>query len=205
MTDTSAHQTDAFDTSLLQISPEESDALLAEHHPCILSIGRKGKGPLAVPLWYEYRDGIFVLGMDLEGGKAKLLAKRGRATITVQRPEEPYLYVGAEGPIQFLGDEELAERGETVWSTFRPVVERYLEPGLVDRYIAMLPILAPNYRIMELTPESMRGESIPRHDDMLPSLEEIEAMLPTMTDGTTALNEQAAARLAQSRAAEETR
>ena len=172
-----------FDTRILQISDAELEALLAESYPCILSMSRKEKGPIATPLWYEYRDGKFVLGMDAGSAKAKLLARRGRATITIQRPVEPYQYAMVEGEAHFLTDEELEARGETVWSCFRPVVARYLEGDLVDRYVAMLPILSPNYKIVEVTPKAIRGESIPRHEDVLPKTEDIPKLLQALKDG----------------------
>ncbi len=167
---------------LVHISDADLQALLAESYPCILSISRKERGPIATPLWYEYRDGKFVLGMDAGSAKAKLLARTGRATITIQRPVEPYQYVMAEGEAHILTDEELEARGETVWSYFKPVVARYLEAELTDRYIAMLPILAPDYKIVELTPKSMRGESIPRHEDVVPRAEDIPKLVQALKE-----------------------
>ncbi len=169
--------------AMVQMSDEDLATLLAESYPCILSISRKEKGPVATPLWYEYRNGKFVLGMDAGSFKAKLLARTGRATVTIQRPVEPYQYVMAEGEAHFLSDEELAAHGETVWSYFKPVVARYLDADLTDRYIAMLPILAPDYKIVEITPKAMRGESIPRHEDVLPKAEDLPKLLEAMEKG----------------------
>ena len=166
--------------AMVHMSDEELEALLAESYPCILSISRKQRGPVATPLWYEYRDGRFVLGMDANSFKARLLARTGRATVTIQRPVEPYQYVMAEGEAHFLTDEELEARGETVWSCFKPVVARYLEPELTDRYVAMLPALAPHYKIVEITPKAMRGESIPRHEDVVPKEEDLSKLLESM-------------------------
>ena len=47
----------------------------------------------------------------------------------------------------------------------------------------MLPILAPNYKIVEITPKAMRGESIPRHEDVLPKAEDIPKLLQALKRG----------------------
>ena len=88
------------------------------------------------------------------------------------------------GDIGFLStfmDEELADIGEDTWSYFRPVVARYLEAELTDRYIAILPYLAPEYRIVEITPERIRGESIPLHENVIPSAEDLPKFIESMT------------------------
>ena len=65
----------------------------------MLSIAREGKGPLALPIWYLYRDGEVILSMNGTSLKADLLRKRGRATLTAQQESPPYQYVMVEGPV----------------------------------------------------------------------------------------------------------
>ena len=78
---------------------EEREAFLADTHVGVLSIARKGKGPLALPIWYLYRDGDVILSMNGTSLKADLLRKRGRATLTAQQESLPYQYVMVEGPV----------------------------------------------------------------------------------------------------------
>lgn len=174
-----------------RISDEEIASLVEHNHPLILSISRENKGPIATPLWYEYRGGKFVMGIFPESAKGKLLAKRGRATITIQRPIEPYQFIMVEGTAHFVTDEELAARGETVTSVMRRIFGRYIDNDTADGYAAILMAVAPDYTIIEITPQSVRGESIPRHDTIMPKLEDAPAFIEAIKDGKSILEARA--------------
>jgi nitroimidazol reductase NimA-like FMN-containing flavoprotein (pyridoxamine 5'-phosphate oxidase superfamily) len=96
------------------MTTEERDAFLTDVHVGILSIGREGKGPLALPIWYQYEDGEIIIGMGGESSKAKLLRAAGRATMTVQTETAPYKYVMVEGPVEVVHEQrddlEMASR-----------------------------------------------------------------------------------------------
>lgn len=77
----------------------EREAFLADVHVGILAVDEPGRGPLAMPIWYLYRDGQVEIGMDGGSLKARLLRAAGRATLTVQTEEAPYRYVSVEGPV----------------------------------------------------------------------------------------------------------
>lgn len=81
------------------MTPEEREAFLAGVHVGVLAIEEAGRGPLAVPIWYLYREGEVRMGMDGSSVKARLLAAAGRATLTVQNEAPPYQYVSVEGPV----------------------------------------------------------------------------------------------------------
>src|SRR5207302_9093753 len=86
----------------LSMSRVERDAFLAETHVAILSVAEAGRGPLAVPVWYEYKPGRDV--RIVTGGKSRkmsLLRAAGRATLCAQDETPPYRYVTVEGPIAF--------------------------------------------------------------------------------------------------------
>ena len=93
---------------------EEREAFLADAHVGILAIERPGRGPLALPIWYRYVDGVVEIGMDGESQKARLLQASGRATLTVQTETPPYRYVCVEGPVTILNEQrdgfEMASR-----------------------------------------------------------------------------------------------
>ena len=72
----------------------------------ILSVSRDGRGPLCVPLSFQYSDGVFRFHTKQSRRHAQAFLKAGRATITVHH--EDYRggryerYVVAEGPIRFV-------------------------------------------------------------------------------------------------------
>ena len=96
------------------MSREDREAFLADVHVGILAIARPGRGPLALPIWYQYRDGAVEIGMSGDSIKATLLRAAGRATLTVQTETPPYKYVSVEGPVEVLSEQrddfEMASR-----------------------------------------------------------------------------------------------
>lgn len=98
----------------MTMTEAEREAFLADVHVGILAIARREKGPLALPIWYQYEDGAVIIGMSGNSLKAKLLRSAGRATMTVQTEAPPYKYVSVEGPVEILheqrDDYEMASR-----------------------------------------------------------------------------------------------
>ena len=86
--------------SQLDMTEAEREAFLADVHVGVLSIARRDKGPLALPVWYLYEPGGEVLvSMDGNSLKARLLGNTGRATLTAQVETPPYRYVMVEGRV----------------------------------------------------------------------------------------------------------
>ncbi len=99
------------------MSASAIEDLLAGPHVAILSVSRTGRGPVAVPVWYEYSDGRFWFITARESLHGRLMLQTGQATLTVH--SEDYAeshtveeYVMAEGPIAFTEDD------------IRPVIHR---------------------------------------------------------------------------------
>lgn len=96
------------------MTTDEREAFLADVHVGILAIDREGRGPLALPIWYQFRDGAVEIGMGGDSLKAKLLRAAGRATLTVQTEAPPYKYVSVEGPVTVSSEQrddfEMASR-----------------------------------------------------------------------------------------------
>ena len=124
------------------MSPTEREAFLADLHVGILSIQRDGKGPLAVPIWYRYEDGVVMIWMSGESVKAKLLRRHGRATMTVQNETPPYQYVMVEGPVTIT----------TADRDIRAVAIRYLGEEMGAGYAEQNPANDSSV-IARLTPE----------------------------------------------------
>ncbi len=96
------------------MSVAEREAFLADVHVGVLAIERPGRGPLALPIWYRFVDGVVEIGMSGDSLKAQLLRATGRATMTVQTEAPPYKYVCVEGPVTLLREQrddfEMASR-----------------------------------------------------------------------------------------------
>jgi general stress protein 26 len=108
---------------------EERQAFLAETWVGILSIAQEGRGPLSVPVWYNYQPGGEVcIWTGANTRKAKLLQSTKRISFCVQDPTAPnYKYVSVEGPftIQPVNPER----------DIRPMAIRYFGPkGGEDYY-----------------------------------------------------------------------
>lgn len=124
------------------MSVEQREEFLAGVHVGILSIQRDGKGPLALPIWYQFEDGQVLVHMDGESVKAKLLRRHGRASLTVQDETPPYRYVMVEGPVT------VAHEGRSVLS----MAVRYLGDQLGRQYAEANPPTDQSV-VARLTPE----------------------------------------------------
>jgi nitroimidazol reductase NimA-like FMN-containing flavoprotein (pyridoxamine 5'-phosphate oxidase superfamily) len=102
----------------------EREAFLADVHVGVLAVERPGRGPLALPIWYQYVDGVVEIGMSGDSLKAQLLRAAGRATMTVQTEAPPYKYVCVEGPVEVLAE----QRDDLVMAS------RYLGPEMGKWY-----------------------------------------------------------------------
>lgn len=128
------------------MTPAERDAFLADVHVGVLSVDEPGRGPLALPIWYQYADGIVQIGMSGSSRKADLLRAAGRATLTVQN-EDPsaYQYVSVEGPVTV----EPTQRDDLEMAT------RYLGPEL-GKWYAENNASTDQSVLVVLTPEHWR-------------------------------------------------
>jgi PPOX class probable F420-dependent enzyme len=124
------------------MSIEQREAFLAGLHVGILSIQRDDKGPLALPIWYQYEDGQVLIHMARDSVKAKLLRRHRRATMTVQDETPPYRYVMVEGPVT------VAHEGRDISS----IAIRYLGDELGRQYAADNPVTDESV-VARLTPE----------------------------------------------------
>ena len=104
------------------MSSSERESFLSGLHVGIISVPRASKGPLTVPIWYDYKPGgqVWVI-TDTDSIKGKLLAKASRISLCAQTEAAPYQYVSVEGPfstrpstkeellgmaIRYLGEEQ---------------------------------------------------------------------------------------------------
>ena len=124
---------------------EERETFLADVHIGVLAIDEPGRGPLALPVWYQFVDGVVVVAMDGDSLKARLLRAAGRATLLVQTEAPPYAYVVVEGPVEVVADER----------TDNDMATRYLGPELGAWFAETNPRTESSV-LARLTPELWR-------------------------------------------------
>jgi nitroimidazol reductase NimA-like FMN-containing flavoprotein (pyridoxamine 5'-phosphate oxidase superfamily) len=113
----------------MALSKEEREQFLAEPHVAALSVAAGDKrGPLTVPIWYQYQPGgePWVL-TGLGSRKHRLIETQGEFTLMVDRVEPTVRYVSVDGPVSRIEpatDDQLVE-----------VTKRYLRPEAVEPYL----------------------------------------------------------------------
>ena len=74
---------------------------------------RANGSPHAIPVWYEYTDGEFIVFTSSTFQRVKNLERDSRAAITISTHDVPYMYVSAEGPVS-ITSEGVAETGLSI-------------------------------------------------------------------------------------------
>ena len=113
----------------MAMTKAEREAFLADLHVGVISVEEPGRGPLAVPIWYDYKPGGELLIITDRGSrKGKLLDAAGRFSLCAQTETVPYKYVMVEGPIVSVESTDLESLG-------RAMAHRYLGKELGDQYV----------------------------------------------------------------------
>jgi len=120
------------------MSVTEREQFLAGLHVGVLSVAVKGdgeagggRGPLAVPVWYDYQTGgqvSVITGRSSRKGRA--IRAAGRMSLCAQDESPPYRYVSVEGPV-VVEELDPAER--------LAMARRYLGSEGGDQYVASNP------------------------------------------------------------------
>jgi nitroimidazol reductase NimA-like FMN-containing flavoprotein (pyridoxamine 5'-phosphate oxidase superfamily) len=113
----------------MALSKEEREQFLAEPHIGALSVSAGDKrGPLTVPIWYQYMPGGEPWVHTGAGSrKHRLIETQGEFTLMVQRAEPTVRYVAVDGTVSRI---EPATDNQLVEMT-----KRYLPPDKVDAYL----------------------------------------------------------------------
>jgi nitroimidazol reductase NimA-like FMN-containing flavoprotein (pyridoxamine 5'-phosphate oxidase superfamily) len=114
----------------MALTKDEREEFLAEPHVAALAVNAEaGRGPLTVPIWYQYSPGGEPWVLTGPGSrKHRLIEAAGRFTLMVERVEPSVRYVSVEGPVSRIvpaTDEQLVE-----------VSSRYVPPARLDAYLA---------------------------------------------------------------------
>ncbi|MEU7764929.1 pyridoxamine 5'-phosphate oxidase family protein [Nocardia sp. NPDC049190] len=113
----------------MPLTSDERQEFFARPHIAALSVSAgAGRGPLAVPIWYQYRPGgeVWVL-TGPESQKMRLIREAGRFTLMVQQVEPTVRYVSVEGPVIRVAS--------ATDEMHREMVARYLPAESVDAYL----------------------------------------------------------------------
>jgi hypothetical protein len=108
----------------------QRESFLAEVRVAVVSVADdRGRGPWAVPMWFEYEPGGDVCLLTDRGGRmARLIRGAGRLGICVHSDDPPYQYVSVEGPVGSVEESVTVERR-------RALARRYLGPEGGDDYV----------------------------------------------------------------------
>ncbi len=113
----------------MALSKEDREAFLAEAHIGALSVSAGvDRGPLTVPIWYQYSPGGEPWVLTGTGSrKHRLIEAAGFFSLMVERLEPTTRYVAVDGAVSRIEpgtDTQLEE-----------VTRRYLEGESADRYL----------------------------------------------------------------------
>jgi nitroimidazol reductase NimA-like FMN-containing flavoprotein (pyridoxamine 5'-phosphate oxidase superfamily) len=114
-----------------RLSVRDRELFLAEPHIAALSVAAgRDRGPLTVPMWYQYEPGgeAWIL-TEKASLKARLIEAEGRFSLMVDRMTPTIRYVSVEGPVTraIPATDELAHE----------IAARYLPPDKVDAYLEL--------------------------------------------------------------------
>jgi hypothetical protein len=112
-----------------RLTARDRELFLAEPHIAALSVSAgQDRGPLTLPIWYQYAPGGEAWVLTEAGSrKASLIEAAGRFTLMVERTMPTVRYVSVEGPVSRVvpgTDEMLLE-----------ITERYLPAAQVPAYL----------------------------------------------------------------------
>jgi Pyridoxamine 5'-phosphate oxidase len=114
-----------------RLSVRDRELFLAEPHIAALSVSAgEARGPLTMPIWYQYQPGGEAWVLTEAGSwKARLIQAAGRFTLMVDRTAPTVRYVSVEGPVT-----------RTVPGTdahLQEITERYVPPEKVAAYLEL--------------------------------------------------------------------
>ncbi|MFD2468322.1 MULTISPECIES: pyridoxamine 5'-phosphate oxidase family protein [Amycolatopsis] len=117
---------------------DEREKFLAEKRVGVLSIGRDGAAPLAVPVWYDYEPGgELLIWMDRGSAKDRAIEASGKLSLTVQQETQPYKYVTVSGPVVDRSAAPTEEQALAIASRYAPEAEarKFVEGSLTENSV----------------------------------------------------------------------
>ncbi|MER7449533.1 pyridoxamine 5'-phosphate oxidase family protein [Nocardia beijingensis] len=113
----------------MPLTVQERQEFLAQPHVAAFSVAAgAGRGPLTVPIWYQYRPGgeAWIL-TGPQSQKMRYLRETGRFGLMVQQVKPTVRYVSVEGPVTRITP--------MTDEMHREMTERYIPAESVDAYL----------------------------------------------------------------------
>ncbi|HEU0191643.1 MAG TPA: pyridoxamine 5'-phosphate oxidase family protein [Mycobacterium sp.] len=136
------------------LTKDQREQFLAEPHIAALSVDAGGgRGPLTVPMWYQYAPGGQPWVLTGEGSrKVQLIEAAGCFTLMVQRTEPTLRYVVVDGT---------ADRIEPGTDDHHiELAHRYLPPGRAEKYLEFALAELPPHVVIHLRPQHWIGADL---------------------------------------------
>ncbi|MEB3050420.1 pyridoxamine 5'-phosphate oxidase family protein [Mycolicibacter sp. MYC123] len=113
----------------MALSKDERERFLAEPHIAALSVDAgEDRGPLTVPIWYQYSPGGEPWVLTGAGSrKANLIEAAGCFSLMVERTEPTLRYVAVDGPVSRIEPGTEDHHAE--------LAHRYLPPERAERFL----------------------------------------------------------------------
>ena len=113
---------------MTSMTQAEKQAFLADVHVGVLALNDGDRGPLMVPMWYDYEPGgeLWFL-TDPQSRKGRLIQVGTRVSLVAQTEDAPYQYVSVEGPVTAIAPADGELEG-------LPMAVRYLGPEKGKQY-----------------------------------------------------------------------
>lgn len=132
----------------MALSKDEREQFLAEPHIAALSVYAGDKrGPLTVPIWYQYTPGGQPWVLTGAGSrKHRLIEAAGHFSLMVERVEPSLRYVAVDGAVSRIEpgtDEQLVELAKRYLPADK--VEPYLEFARSEHGESVVVVLAPEH------------------------------------------------------------
>ena len=114
---------------MTSMTQAEKETFLADLHVGVIGINEEGRGPLTVPIWYDYEPGgeVWII-TGSASRKGKLLRQHSRVSLAAQSEDPPYKYVSIEGPVTTIEPTDAA--------TLLAMAQRYLGTEMGAAYAA---------------------------------------------------------------------
>ncbi|MEW1740646.1 pyridoxamine 5'-phosphate oxidase family protein [Nocardia beijingensis] len=113
----------------MPLTVQERQEFLAQPHVAAFSVAAgAGRGPLTVPIWYQYSPGgeAWIL-TGPQSQKMRYLRETGRFGLMVQQVDPTVRYVSVEGPV--------TRTTPMTDEMHREMAERYIPAASVDAYL----------------------------------------------------------------------
>ena len=113
---------------MTSMTQAEKQTFLADAHVGVLALNDGDRGPLMVPMWYDYEPGgelWFLTGPQTRKGRLILVGTR--VSLVAQTEDVPYQFVSVEGPVTAISPADPELEG-------LPMAVRYLGPEKGKQY-----------------------------------------------------------------------